>query len=41
MSVYSDINALVLYAMERELISPLDETYIKNQLIDILGLSEF
>lgn len=41
MSVYSDINALVSYAMERELISPLDETYIKNQLIDILRLSEF
>ena len=41
MSVYSDINALILYAMERELISPLDETYIKNQLIDILGLPGF
>ncbi len=41
MSVYSDINALVLYAMERGLISPFDETYIKNQLIDVLGISGY
>ena len=41
MSVYADINALMLYAQERELISPLDVTYIKNRIIDILKLDEF
>ena len=41
MSVFSDINALVAYAEERELISPLDETYIKNRLIDIIGVDGF
>lgn len=41
MSVYSDISALILYAQERELVSPLDETYIKNRIIDIMKLDEF
>ncbi len=41
MSVYADINALMLYAQERELISPLDVTYIRNRIIDILKLDEF
>ncbi|MBQ4545248.1 MAG: UDP-glucose--hexose-1-phosphate uridylyltransferase [Oscillospiraceae bacterium] len=41
MSVFSDINALVAYAKERELISPLDETYVKNRLIDIIGADGF
>ncbi len=41
MSVYADINALVDYAQERELISPLDVTYIKNRIIDIMKLDEF
>lgn len=41
MSVFSDINALVAYACERGLISPLDVTYTRNRLMDILGLCEF
>ena len=41
MSVYADINALIDYAQERELISPLDVTFIKNRIIDIMKLDEF
>ncbi len=41
MSIYADIAALIAYAEERELISPLDRTYIRNRLCDILGLSGF
>lgn len=41
MSVYADINALIDYAQERELISPLDVTYVKNRIIDIMKLDEF
>ncbi len=41
MSVFADIAALIEYAEERELISPLDRTYIRNRLSDLLGLSEF
>lgn len=41
MSVYADINALVMYAQERDLVSPLDTTYIRNSIISILGLDEY
>jgi len=41
MSIYADIAALISYAEERELISPLDRTYIRNRLCDILGIGEF
>ncbi len=41
MSVFADINALVSYAEERGLISPLDKTYIRNRLIDVLKISGF
>ena len=41
MSVFSDINALIAYAEERELISPLDEIYVRNRLIDILKADSF
>ena len=41
MSIYADIAALIAYAEERELISPLDRTYMRNRLCDILALSEF
>lgn len=41
MSIYADIAALISYAEERELISPLDRAYMRNRLCDILGLSEF
>ena len=41
MSIYADIAALIAYAEERDLVSPLDRTYTKNRLCDILSLSEF
>ncbi len=41
MSVFADVNALVSYAEERELISPLDKIYIRNRLIDILKIDRF
>ncbi len=41
MSVCSDINALISYGMEKGLISPLDEIYIRNSLMDALALYEF
>ena len=41
MSVFADINALVAYGSERGLISPLDETYIKNRLINVLKIDRF
>lgn len=41
MSVCSDINALISYGMEKGLISPLDEIYIRNSLMDVLALYEF
>ena len=41
MSVYSDINSLIEYGTVRGLISPLDEIYVRNRLMDILGLQEF
>lgn len=41
MNIFADINALVSYAEERELISPLDKTYIRNRLIDILEINSF
>ncbi len=41
MSIFADISALIDYAEERGLTSPLDRTYIRNRLCDILGLSEF
>lgn len=41
MSIFADINALVAYAEEHDLISPLDETYARNRLIDILKIHEF
>ncbi len=41
MSVYSDVNALISYGMEKGLISPLDEIYIRNSLMEVLGLCEF
>ena len=41
MSVYSDISSLIAYAQERGLVSPLDETYMRNRLIDLLKLDEF
>ncbi len=41
MSIFADVAALISYAEERELISPLDRTYIRNRICDILGLSEF
>ncbi|MBR5542645.1 MAG: UDP-glucose--hexose-1-phosphate uridylyltransferase [Oscillospiraceae bacterium] len=41
MGVCADINALVVYAESRGLISPLDRTYIRNVLCDVLGVSSF
>ncbi len=41
MSVYSDINGLVSYGLEHELVSPLDTVYVRNRLIDILKVNEF
>lgn len=41
MSIYADIAALIVYAEERDLVSPLDRTYTRNRLCDILSLSEF
>lgn len=41
MNIFADINALVSYAEERGLISPLDKTYIRNRLIDILEINSF
>lgn len=41
MSIYADIAALIAYAEERDLISPLDRIYARNRLCDILSLSAF
>ena len=36
MSIYADIAALIAYAEERDLVSPLDRTYTRNRLDQLL-----
>ncbi len=41
MSIFADVEAIIRYAGERGLISPLDHTYVQNRIIDILHIDEF
>ena len=39
--IFDEINALVRYGMEKELIEPADEIWARNRILDILGLDGF